>query len=81
LPRESWHIIFLRETGLVENSGDNVEGYGNVFTVFTTIELDFNKEGLVTQLVSVRDETLLGNDVFQGNAPSEPPKSKYLRQE
>lgn len=72
--------VALRETGLVQNSGDNVEGYGNVFTVFTTIELDFNKEGLVTQLVSVRDETLLGNDVFQGNAPSEPPKTKYLRQ-
>ena len=64
--------VFLRETGLVQNSGEDVEGYGNVFKVFTTIELDFDEEGLVTQLVSVRDETLLGNEVFEGNAPRSP---------
>ena len=27
---------------------------------------------MVTQLVSVRDETLLGNEVFEGNAPRSP---------
>lgn len=69
--------VFLRETGYVKNDdrdGDEeVEGYGNVFTVFTTIQLDFDADGKVTRLVSVRDGTLLGNEVYEGNAPVEPP--------
>jgi hypothetical protein len=44
-------------------------------TVFTSIALDFDEEGLVTQLVSVRDETLLNDEVFEGNAPIRKPST------
>ena len=61
--------VYLRETGNVQN-GEDGEGGGDVFRVFTSVRLDFNRLGKVRRLVSVRDQTLLGNEVFEGNAPT-----------
>ena len=61
--------VYLRETGNVQN-GEDGEGGGEVFRVFTSIRLDFNRLGKVRRLVSVRDQTLLGNEVFEGYAPT-----------
>ena len=44
--------VYLRETGMVQNSGEDVEGFGNVFTVFTTIELDFEVVAQLTDYVT-----------------------------
>ena len=60
--------VYLREYGLVQNNMGG-EGGGDVLNVFTTIQLDFDGEGKVKRLVSVRDQTLVGNEVFEGNAP------------
>ena len=60
--------VYFRETGNVQN-GEDGEGGGDVFRVFTSIRVDFNRRKKVRRLVSIRDQTLLGNEVFEGNAP------------
>ena len=60
--------VYFRETGNVQNSDDG-EGAGVVLSVFTSIRLDFTRRKKVRRLVSIRDQTLLGNEVFDGNAP------------
>ena len=60
--------VYFRETGNVQN-GEDGEGEGDVLRVFTSIRLDFNRRKKVRRLVSIRDQTLLGNEVFEGDAP------------
>lgn len=59
--------VYLREYGLVKNDDDG-EGSGKIINVFTNIQLDFNRYGKVRRLVSVRDNTLLGDELFDGPA-------------
>uniref|UniRef100_A0A7S0FPX0 Uncharacterized protein n=1 Tax=Minutocellus polymorphus TaxID=265543 RepID=A0A7S0FPX0_9STRA len=60
--------VYFRETGTVQN-GEDGEGGGDILRVFTSIRLDFNSLDKVRRLVSVRDQTLLGGEIFEGNAP------------
>ena len=66
---QGWVRVYLREYGLVKN-GEDGEGSGNVMNVFTNIQLDFDRRGKVRRLVSVRDNTLLGDELFDGPAPA-----------
>lgn len=70
--------VYFREFGFVQNDEDG-EGGGDIFNVFTAIELAFNENNEVDRLVSTRRNTIVGGEL--GSPFVQNPRLPNLRSE